>query len=66
MLAGKKNTLFLKLHRPGFLIGMNLYKLLPFSFDLEEHLWPIHLIFRDKSSWKGENVASSRSGSNPE
>ena len=46
MQAGKKKTctLFLKLHRPGYLIGMNLHKLLPFSFDFGGHLWPIHLI----------------------
>ena len=32
--------------------------------DHGRHLWPGHQILRDKSSLKGENVASSRSGSN--
>ena len=32
--------------------------------DLGGHLWPGRQILRDKSSLKGENVASSRSGSN--
>ena len=34
--------------------------------DRGGHLWPGHQILRDKSSLKGENVASSRSGSNTE
>ena len=33
-------------------------------FWLWEHLWPSHQILRDKLSLKGENVASSHSGSN--
>ena len=65
MVAGKKTHYFLRLHRPGFLISLNLHKHFPFSFDFRGHLWPIHLILRDKSSCKGENVASLRSGSNP-
>ena len=44
---------------------MNLHKLLLFSFDFGGHLWPVRPILRDKSSCKGENVASSRSGSKP-
>ena len=32
--------------------------------DRGGHLWPGHQILRDKSSVKGENAASSRSGSN--
>ena len=32
--------------------------------DRGGHLWPGRQILRDKSSLKGENVASSRSGSN--
>ena len=32
--------------------------------DRGGHLWPGHQILRDKSSLKGDNVASSRSGSN--
>ena len=62
MLAG---IIYLKLHCPGFLIGMNLNKILPFSFDFGGHLWPVHLILRDKSFCKGENVASLHFGSNP-
>jgi len=34
--------------------------------DRGGHLWPGHQILRDKSLLKGENVASSRSGSNTE
>ena len=59
-------TVFLILHHdPGFLIGMNLHKLLPFSFDFGGHLPPVRLMLRDKLSCKGETVASSCSGSKP-